>query len=77
MAFWSQFNNASESPAELCKYRMGSDTVEVLTQFVFSSAMEFVFLIRSQVTLMLPVPEPHFGKHWSRVDLIGLFEKPP
>ena len=56
---------------------MGSDTVEGLIQFVLSSAMEFEFLIRSQVMLMLLVPGPDFGKHWSRVDLLGLFEKPP
>ena len=56
---------------------MGSDTVEGLIQFVLSSAMEFEFLIRSQVMLMLLVPGPHFGKYWSRLDLLGLFEKPP
>ena len=73
----SQLNNASESPAELCKHNMGSDTVEILIQFVFSSAVEFVLLIISQVILMLPVPGPDFEKHWSGVDLLGLFEKPP
>ena len=26
---------------------------------------------------MLLVPRPHFEKHWSRVDLLYLFEKPP
>ena len=56
---------------------MGSDTVEILIQFVFSSAVEFVLLIISQVILMLPVPGPDFEKHWSGVDLLGLFEKPP
>ena len=55
---------------------MGSDSVEVLIQFVFSSAMEFIFLKRFQVMLMLLVPGPDFGKHWSRVDLLGLFEEP-
>ena len=73
----SQLNNVSESPAELCKQKMGSVSVEVLIQFVLSSAMEFVFLIRSQVKLMLTVPGPDFGKHWSRVDLLVLCEKPP
>ena len=61
MAFWSQLNNAPKSPAELCKHRMESDSVEVLIQFVFSSAMEFIFLKRFQVMLMLLVPGPDLG----------------
>ena len=48
---------------------MGSDTVEVLIQFVFSSVMEFVFLTRSQILMML-VHGPHIEKHWSRVNLL-------
>ena len=32
-------------------------------QLVFSSAMEFVFLTRSQVMLMMLVHGPHFEKH--------------
>ena len=36
LAIWSQPNNLSESPAELCKHRLGGDTVEVL--FSLSSA---------------------------------------
>ena len=56
---------------------MGGDTVAVLIQLVFSSAMEFVFLTRSPVMLMLLVHGPHFEKHWSRVDLLGLFGKSP
>lgn len=38
---WSQLNNASESPTEICNHRIGGDIFEVLYQFVFSEAMEF------------------------------------
>ena len=67
---WSQLNIASESPAELCKHRIGCDTVEVLIQFVFSSAMEFVFLTWSQLIVMMLVNELYFEKSWSRVNLL-------
>ena len=74
MAIWSQLSNASESPAELCKHRMGGYTVEVLIQLVLSSAMELVFLTRSQVMPMLLVHGPHFEKHclqWTFLVYLG------
>ena len=54
---------------------MGGYTVEVLIQLVLSSAMELVFLTRSQLIVMMLVNELYFAKLWSRVNLLFYLEK--